>query len=111
MVSDFRSREACRSVQGGKLLGTYSLEIDDPTNMIAGESIADLEYYIRRFNLLLIHNYGANHLKLNDEKTMIMILKNRFKQEFSIIASKGTEVCNIAKMKILGVIIGFTPLY
>ena len=52
---------------------------------------------------LIIHYYGANRLKINDEKTQIMIMKSQFKRSICITATNGDIVWNIAQMKILGI--------
>ena len=49
--------------------------VDDSLNMIAGETVKDLEAYMRKFLTLLVHYYGAYRLKLNDKKMMIMIMR------------------------------------
>ena len=77
--------------------------VDDQNNVIAGETEADIEAYLKSFMKLLIHFYGANRLKLNDEKTQIMLLRSRFRRCISIKASNGEIVWNIAQMKILGI--------
>ena len=77
--------------------------VDDQTNMIAGDDYQDIQAYIRKFMTLIIHYYGANRLKLNDEKTQILLLKSQFRRTISIIASDGSTIWNIAQMKILGI--------
>ena len=77
--------------------------VDDSSNMIAGETVKDLESCLRKSLTLLIHYYRANRLKLNNKKTMIMIMKNNFKKEISIQASNGKIIYNQAQIKVLGI--------
>ena len=77
--------------------------VDDQNNMVAADSHADIEAYLREFMLLLLHFYGANRLKINDEKTQILVLKGQFKRTISLIASDNTIIWNTAQIKILGV--------
>ena len=77
--------------------------VDDSTNLIACNSVKELESYIRKFNLLLVYYYGSNRLKLNDGKTVVILMKNKFKKELSFTASNGELIWNKAQIKILGI--------
>ena len=77
--------------------------VDDARNIVGAENLADIQEYLIKFNLLLLHYYGSNKLKLNDQKLQIMVLKGRFQRMISIKAEDGTIVWNVAQIKILDI--------
>ena len=73
--------------------------------MLGGETITDIVSYIKKFLLLLIEYYGSNRMKLNDEKTTLLIMKEQFQRKISITATNNSIIYNTAQTKILGVYI------
>ena len=49
--------------------------------------------------------YSSNSMKLNDDKTMILILKETYSRKINIAATNGKIISNSAQIKILGVYI------
>ena len=78
---------------------------DDSTNIISTPKINDIQEYIDKFYILLEAVYNINKLKINNEKTELMIIcKNKLRKatkNIQIIAS-GHKVKQVAKVKILG---------
>ena len=79
--------------------------VDDSTNIISTNNIEDIQQYINKFYDLLEAVYNVNKIKINNEKTDLMIIyKNKFRKatkHIQIIAS-GHKVKQVAKVKILG---------
>ena len=79
--------------------------IDDTTNIISCNNIDDLQIYVQRYYYLLDHYYAANKLKLNEDKTQLLIsCKNRYRQltnNFHIMAGN-YKITQKESVKILG---------
>ena len=74
--------------------------VDDSSNIIGANDIVDIKTYITKF--MMNHFYGANRLKLNDEKTCILIMKSKFNKKTFFRTNDGQEVTNSAQIKVLG---------
>ena len=86
-----------------EILHTTTNFVDDSSNVIGCETIQKLQVYIIRYLRLLLYYYGSNLLKLNDQKTEILVLSSLYQQVISITTSTGEIVTNSAQIKILGV--------
>ena len=55
--------------------------VDDSTNIISTNNVEDIQQYINKFYELLEAVYNINKLKINNEKTELMIIcKNKFRK-------------------------------
>ena len=97
----------------GKIRGNYgqiSHEIvsyvDDSTNIISCNDVNTLQTYINDFYLLLEGYYNINYLKINaDKSTLLITCKPRFRQYTKdlTLQAKNYIIKQSQKIKILGV--------
>ena len=76
--------------------------VDNATYTLRSNSMENIEAHIGKFLLLLMVYYGANRMKLNDDKTTLLILKEQYRKRMTINASNGERIHNTAQIKILG---------
>lgn len=81
--------------------------VDDSTDIISTIKAEDMQEYLNRFYSLLEAVYNINKLKINNDKTeLMMICKNRFRKSTKNIQMKasGHKVKQVSKVKIPGYI-------
>ena len=79
--------------------------VDDSTNIISTTKTEDMQEYINKFYNLLEAVHNINKIKINNDKTELMIIcKNRFRKETKNIqmTASGHKVKQVSKVKILG---------
>merc|ERR1712240_391196 len=81
---------------------------DDSTNIISTKNASEIQDYLNQFYLLFKAVYNINKLKINNDKTLLMIIcKRRFRANTKNIqmVAKGHKVKQVQHVKILGYII------
>ena len=82
--------------------------VDDSTNVMGAETNEELKKYVESYHKVLEHFYAHNKLKLNGQKTKIMITKNKEKTQTTKLTefktSKGEKIIEVNSMKILGIV-------
>ena len=81
--------------------------VDDSTNIISTTKISEMQEYINKFYKLLEAVYSINMLKINNDKTELMIIcRNCFRKDTKHIqmTASGHKVKQVSKVKILGYI-------
>ena len=79
--------------------------VDDSTNIISTPNIDEIQEYTNKFYRLLEAVYNINKLKINNDKTELMIIckaKHRKSTKNIQIAASGHKVKQVNKVKILG---------
>merc|ERR1712243_473327 len=82
--------------------------VDDSINIISTKNALEIQDYLNKFYLLLEAVYNTNKLKINFDKTLLMIVcKRRFSTNTKNIqmVANGHKVKQVQHIKILGYII------
>ena len=66
--------------------------VDDASSCLGGQDERLLQTYMKDYLILLLFFYRANNLKLNDNKTLVLILQSNYRKCISLIAENGKEV-------------------
>ena len=81
--------------------------VDDSTNIISTSKTNEIADYINKFYRLLEAVYNINKLKINNDKTELMVIcknKHRKSTKNIQITASGHKVKQVNKVKILGYI-------
>merc|ERR1712240_467954 len=77
--------------------------VDDSTNIVSTHDIRTIEQYLEKFYKLLEAVYNINKLKINKDKTELMIIcKQRFRKDTKNIRMTASGHKVKVKAKILG---------
>merc|ERR1711954_333079 len=77
--------------------------VDDSSNSIGGNSIEDIKSYTETYMILIGKYYDANRLKLNKDKTTVMVVDNPEKKSVRLTLELGDDtVKSSLSIKILG---------
>ena len=75
--------------------------VKDSTSVVGAESSQELQSYIQHFYLLLASFYKTNKLKMNSDKTIMIMIKNK-DNSIKLVPDKNENIeCN-KQLKILG---------
>ena len=66
--------------------------VDDSTNVIGAPSLQIMKKYIEKYMVLLERFYAINKLKINAEKTKIMVMKTKNTKKNLEISLKNGEI-------------------
>lgn len=77
--------------------------VDDLSNCIGCKNEKDLDNYIKKYVIFLLFYYGSNILKLNDDKTDILIMNSQYRRPISIMTSNNKIIFNAPQIRILGI--------